>query len=178
MGKRKRHSAQSPVSPGNDDHSPSVKSSSQAPVAEAPSAAAELAKAPPSSAANLSTKADSEKPAKSADAHAAARERSAGLSIQDVTGSGRGPVLRKMKPIRLSQDVLTSLAAKAVVVRVVIDDAGKVTEVTPLNQEDGAVSLPPDALATIQQWEFSRSRRKEGGEAVKYFSLKVQNPRQ
>ena len=37
--------------------------------------------------------------------------------------------------------------------------------------------LPPDALATIEQWEFSRSRRKEAGEAVKYFSLKVQNPR-
>jgi hypothetical protein len=36
------------------------------------------------------------------DSPAAARDRSPGLSIQDVTGSGRGPVLRKMKPIRLS----------------------------------------------------------------------------
>ena len=78
-----------------------------------------------------------------------------------------------MKPVQLSQDVLNSLAAKPVVVRVVIDSAGKVTEVLPLNQEGAAVPLPPDALATIQQWEFSRSRRKEGGEAVRYFSLKV-----
>ena len=100
------------------------------------------------------------------------------LRIQDVSGSGGGPVLRKMKPIQLSQDMLTGLAAKAVVIRVVIDAAGKVTEVTPLNQEGAAVSLPPDALAAIQQWEFSRSRRKEAGEAVKYFSLKVQNSRQ
>ena len=61
-----------------------------------------------------------------------------------------------MKPVQLSQDVLNSLAAKAVVVRVVIDREGKVTEVTPLNQEEGAASLPADALATIQQWEFSR----------------------
>jgi hypothetical protein len=73
--------------------------------------------------------------------------------------------------------MLVSLAAKSVVVRVVIDNAGKVTEVAPLNQEGAAVSLPPDALATIQEWEFSRSRRKDAGEAVKYFSLKVQNPR-
>jgi len=82
-----------------------------------------------------------------------------------------------MKPIRLSQDLLTSLAAKAVVVRVVIDDAGKVTEVAPLNQEGVAVPLPPETLATIEQWKFSRSRRKDAGEAVKYFSLKVQSPR-
>jgi hypothetical protein len=83
-----------------------------------------------------------------------------------------------MKPIQLSQDMLSSLAAKPVVVRVVIDSAGKVTQVAPLNQEGTAVPLPPEALATIEQWEFSRSRRKEAGEAVKYFSLKVQNPRQ
>jgi CheY-like chemotaxis protein len=146
------------------------------PVAEAPSAAAELAKAPLSSAADLIAKTDSAK-VETEDSPAAARDRSPGLSIQDVTGSGRGPVLRKMKPIRLSQDLLTSLAAKAVVVRVVIDDAGKVTEVAPLNQEGVAVPLPPEALATIEQWKFSRSRRKDAGEAVKYFSLKVQNPR-
>ena len=107
-----------------------------------------------------------------------AREGSPGLSIQDVTGSGRGPVLRRMKPVQLSQDMLNSLAAKAVVVRVVIDREGKVTEVTPLNQEEGAVALPADALAAIQQWEFSSSRRKDAGDVVKYFSLKVQNPRQ
>lgn len=145
-------------------------------MAEAPSAAAELAKAPLSSAADLIAKTDSAK-VETEDSPAAARDRSPGLSIQDVTGSGRGPVLRKMKPIRLSQDLLTSLAAKAVVVRVVIDDAGKVTEVAPLNQEGVAVPLPPEALATIEQWKFSRSRRKDAGEAVKYFSLKVQNPR-
>ena len=111
-----------------------------------------------------------------ADSREAARERSPSLSIQDVTGSGRGPVLRRMKPVQLSQDVLNSLAAKAIVVRVVIDRQGKVTEVTPLNQEEGADSLPADALATIQQWEFSGSRRKNAGDAVKYFSLKLQNP--
>jgi len=82
-----------------------------------------------------------------------------------------------MKPIQLSQEMLSSLTAKAVVVRVVIDNAGKVTEVTPLNQEGAAVSLPADALAAIQQWEFSHSHRKDAGEAVKYFSLKVQNAR-
>ena len=82
-----------------------------------------------------------------------------------------------MKPIQLSQDVLSSLAAKSVVVRVVIDKTGKVTEVAALNQEGSAVPLPPDALSTIEQWEFSRSRRKDAGDAVKYFSLKVQNPR-
>jgi len=146
------------------------------PVVEVPKAGRELAK-PADSLAALSTKADSVKKAETADSHTAARERSPGLSIQDVTGSGRGPVLKKMKPIQLSQDMLTSLAAKSVVVRVVIDNAGKVTEVAPLNQEGAAVSLPPDALATIQQWEFSRSRRKDAGDAVKYFSLKVQNPR-
>jgi DNA-binding response OmpR family regulator len=113
-----------------------------------------------------------------ADSREAARDRSPSLSIQDVTGSGRGPVLRRMKPVQLSQDVLNSLAAKAVVIRVVIDREGKVTEVTPLNQEEGTASLPADALAAIQQWEFSRSRRKDAPEAVKYFSLKVQNPRQ
>ena len=145
-------------------------------MAEVPNAAAELAETPLSSAADMSTKADSAK-AETEDSHTAARERSPGLSIQDVTGSGRGPVLKKMKPIQLSQDILTSLAAKSIVVRVVINDAGKVTEVVPLNQEGAAVSLPPDALATIQQWEFSRSRRKEGGEAVKYFSLKARPPR-
>ncbi len=117
----------------------------------------------PSAAASAKTE-DAVQENETADSGAAARERSPGLSIQDVTGSGRGPVLRKMKPVQLSQDVLNSLAAKAVVVRVVIDRAGKVTEVTPLNQEEGAVSLPPDALATIQQWEFSSSRRKEAGE--------------
>ena len=113
-----------------------------------------------------------------ADSREAAHERSPSLNIQDVTGSGRGPVLRRMKPVQLSQDVLNSLAAKAVVVRVVIDREGNVTEVTPLNQEEGAALLPADALAAIQQWEFSRSRRKDAGDAVKYFSLKVQNPRQ
>jgi len=112
------------------------------------------------------------------DADSRVRERSPGLSIQDVTGSGRGPVLRRMKPVQLSKDMLNNLVAKAVVVRVVIDREGKVTEVTPLNQEEGAVSLPPEALAAIQQWEFSSSRSKDAGEAVKYFSLKVQKPRQ
>lgn len=105
-------------------------------------------------------------------------DRSPGLSIRDVTGARKGPVLRRMKLPQLSPEMLQSLAVKAVVVRVVIDDAGKVTEVTPLNQDGGAVTLPPDALAAIQQWEFSRSRSKADGEAVKYYSLKVQNPRQ
>jgi CheY-like chemotaxis protein len=141
-----------------------------APVAEAPKEGEEPAKSPLSSAAVLPK-------AETADSGTRVRERSPALSIQDVTGSGRGPVLKKMKPIQLSQDMLVSLAAKSVVVRVVIDNAGKVTEVAPLNQEGAAVSLPPDALATIQEWEFSRSRRKDAGEAVKYFSLKVQNPR-
>jgi CheY-like chemotaxis protein len=146
------------------------------PVAPAAKSETELAKPPLSPSGDLGTKEDSAKKAETADSQAPARERSPALSIQDVTGSGRGPVLRKMKPIQLSQDVLSSLAAKPVVVRVVIDKAGKVTEVTPLNQEGAAVPLPPDALATIEQWEFSRSRRKDAGEAVKYFSLKVQNP--
>jgi CheY-like chemotaxis protein len=103
-----------------------------------------------------------------------ARERSPGLSIQDVTGAGRGPALRRMTPIQLSRETLSAMRARPVVVRVVIDGAGKVTEVTPLNQDGTAVSLPPDALAAIQQWEFTRSRRKDGGTAVKYFSLKAQ----
>ncbi|MSO22654.1 MAG: hypothetical protein EXQ58_05240 [Acidobacteria bacterium] len=63
-------------------------------------------------------------------------------------------------------------------VRVVIDKAGRVTGVTPLNQEGTPISLPGDALAAIQQWEFSRSRRKGAGEAVKYFSFKLTNFRQ
>ena len=84
----------------------------------------------------------------------------------------------KMKPIQLSPDMLSNLAHKPVVVRVVIDNSGKVTEVTRVNQEGPAASLPAGALAAIQQWEFSRSRRKDAGEAVKYFSLKVQDPRQ
>jgi len=140
------------------------------PVAEAPKGGAEPDKSTLSSAAALPK-------AETADSGAGVRERSPALSIQDVTGSGRGPVLRKMKPVQLSQEVLNSLAAKPVVVRVVIDKAGKVTEVAPLNQEGAAVPLPPEVLATIEQWEFSRSRRKEAGEAVKYFSLKVQSPR-
>ncbi|HEU0004497.1 MAG TPA: hypothetical protein VFS12_00785 [Terriglobia bacterium] len=130
-----------------------------------------------SGAAEVSEANDSAKKTETMDSQAATRERSPALSIQDVTGSGKGPVLRKMKPIQLSQEMLSSLMAKAVVVRVVIDNAGKVTEVTPLNQERTAVSLPADALAAIQQWEFSPSRRKDAGEAVKYFSLKVQNAR-
>jgi CheY-like chemotaxis protein len=148
------------------------------PVAELPKAETEPAKPPLFSTDESKTELDSGKKDETVDSPAPAREQSPSLSIQDVTGSGRGPVLRKMKPIQLSQDMMSSLAAsKSVVVRVVIDKAGKVTEVTPLNQEGAAVSLPPDALATIQQWEFSRSRRKGAGEAVKYFSLKVQNPR-
>jgi hypothetical protein len=79
-----------------------------------------------------------------------------------------------MTPIQLSRETLSAMRARPVVVRVVIDGAGKVTEVTPLNQDGTAVSLPPDALAAIQQWEFTRSRRKDGGTAVKYFSLKAQ----
>jgi CheY-like chemotaxis protein len=106
------------------------------------------------------------------------REHSSAVSIQDVTGAGRGPALRKMKPIQLSSEVMSRLASKPVVVRVVIDNAGRVTEVTPVNQEGVAASLPEDALATIQEWEFSRSRRKDPGQAVKYFSLRVQNSRQ
>jgi len=153
---------------------PSAQNSSVAAVVKPET---ELALPPLSSAPDLSTKADSVKKAETANARLRARERSPALSIQDVTGSGRGPVLRKMKPIQLSQDMLGSLADKPVVVRVVIDKTGKVTEVSPVNQEGAAVSLPPDALATIQQWEFSRSRRKEAGEAVKYFSLKVQSAR-
>ena len=150
----------------------------QGPPAEAESkTGTELAESLISSAAAVSTTKDSVKKTETVDSRAAARERSPALSIQDVTGAGKGPVLRKMKPIQLSQDMLSSLTAKAVVVRVVIDSAGKVTEVTPLNQGGAAVSLPADALAAIQEWEFSRSRRKEAGKAVKYFSLKVQNPR-
>ena len=113
-----------------------------------------------------------------ADPQTAPREQSAALSIQDVTGSRRGPVLRKMKRIQLSQEVLSSLTGKGVVVRVVIDGAGKVTEVTPLNQEGSSAALLADALAFIQEWEFSPSRRQDAGESVKYYSLKVQNPRQ
>jgi hypothetical protein len=82
-----------------------------------------------------------------------------------------------MKPIQLTQDMLGSMGSKAVVVRVVVDHSGKVTEVTPLTQEGSTVVMPASALATIEQWEFSRSRRKDGGQSVKYFSLKVQNPR-
>jgi len=82
-----------------------------------------------------------------------------------------------MTPIQLSQETLGAMRAKPVVVRVVIDGAGKVTEVTPLKHEGTAVSLPPEALVAIQQWEFTRSRRKDSGTTVKYFSLKVQNSR-
>jgi DNA-binding response OmpR family regulator len=157
--------------------SSSTPPSQDPPVAAVPKAETDPA-TPPLSSSPVSTKEDAVKQAETADSRAPTRERSPALSIQDVTGSGRGPVLRKMKPIQLSQDMLSSLAAKPVVVRVVIDSAGKVTQVAPLNQEGTAVPLPPEALATIEQWEFSRSRRKEAGEAVKYFSLKVQNPRQ
>jgi CheY-like chemotaxis protein len=155
-----------------------VPSAQDTTVADVAKTGTDLAEAPVSSAADLSTKTHSVKKPETVDSRATARQRSAALSIQDVTGSGRGPVLRKMKPIQLSQEMLSSFAAKSVVVRVVIDREGKVTEVAPLNQEGAAVSLPPDALATIHQWKFSRSRRKDAGEAVKYFSLKVQDPRQ
>ena len=158
---------------------PSVQPAQDPPVDAEAKTGTEVAKPPVSSgAAEVSEVNDSVKKTEIVDSQPDARERSPALSIQDVTGSGKGPVLRKMKPIQLSQDMLSSLTAKPVVVRVVIDKAGKVTEVTPLNPEGAAVSLPADVLATIQQWEFSRSRRKDAGEAVKYFSLKVQNPRQ
>ena len=156
----------------------SVQPAQDPPVDAEAETGTELAKPPVSSgAAEVSEANDSVKKTETVDSQAPTRERSPALSIQDVTGSGKGPVLRKMKPIRLSQEMLSSLTAKAVVVRVVIDNAGKVTEVTPLNQEGAAVSLPADALAAIQQWEFSPSRRKDAGEAIKYFSLKVQNAR-
>lgn len=125
------------------------------------------------STADMSTRPDALKKTESMDSRAAVRAGSPTLSIQDVTGSGRGPVLRKMKPIQLSQDMLSSLGTKAVVVRVAVDHSGKVTEVVPVTP----VALPAGALATIQQWEFSRSRRKGAGESFKYFSLKVQSPR-
>ena len=146
-------------------------------VAEGPKTETDLAKPSLSSGEESNTKLDSSKQTETADSRTSTREQSPALSIQDVTGSGRGPVLRKMKPIQLSQEIMRSLAAKPVVIRVVIDNSGKVTEVAPLNQEGSEVSLPPDALATIQQWEFSRTGHKEAGEAVKYFSLRVQNPR-
>ena len=140
-------------------------------------AGTELTKPHLSSTADLNTQPDSLEKNETMDSRAAVRTGSPALSIQDVTGSGRGPVLRKMKPIQLSQDVLGSLGSKAVVVRVVVDPLGKVTEVTPLTQEGSTVALPASALAAIEQWEFSHSRRKDGGESVKYFSLKVQSPR-
>ncbi len=171
-----------PVDTGAESAPPPATAAATPPPGQELPAAVELGKEAsesgiPSATASTKTK-DEVQQDEIADSSATARERSPGLSIQDVTGSGRGPVLRRMKPVQLSQDMLNSLAAKAVVVRVVIDREGKVTEVTPLNQEEGAVSLPADALAAIQQWEFSSSRRKDAGDAVKYFSLKVQNPRQ
>lgn len=126
-----------------------------------------------SSTAEVSTRPDALKKTESMDYRAAVRAGSPTLSIQDVTGSGRGPVLRKMKPLQLSQDMLSSLGTKAVVVRVVVDHSGKVTQVVPVTP----VALPDGALATIQQWEFSRSRRKGAGESIKYYSLKVQSAR-
>jgi len=176
--------AQAAVEPPTQLTSPPAAVASSAPLAQEPPVAAESkngtepARQAVTSASEVSTKKDSVRKAESVDSGPAIRERSPAVSIQDVTGAGRGPVLRKMTPIPLSQGMLSSLTAKAVVVRVVIDKAGKVTEVTPLNQEGTAVALPEDALAAIQQWEFSRARRKDAGEAVKYFSLKVQNARQ
>ena len=171
-----------PVDTGAESAPPPATPAATPPPGQELPAAVELGKEPsesgiPSATASTKTK-DEVQQEELAESSATARERSPGLSIQDVTGSGRGPVLRRMKPVQLSQDMLNSLAAKAVVVRVVIDREGKVTEVTPLSQEEGAVSLPAEALAAIQQWEFSSSRRKDAGDAVKYFSLKVQNPRQ
>lgn len=156
---------------------PSAPPAQEPPVEADSKTGKELTGPPISSAAEASTTKDSVKETETVDSGPALRERSPAVSIQDVTGAGRGPVLRKMTPIPLSQDMLSSLTGKAVVVRVVIDRDGKVTEVSPLNQEGTAVSLPADALAAIHQWEFSRSRHREAGAAVKYFSLKVQNPR-
>ncbi len=165
------------ASPPEPD-APSAPPAQEAPVEADSKTGKELAGPPISSAAEASTTKDSVKETKTVDSGPALRERSPAVSIQDVTGAGRGPVLKKMTPIPLSKDMLSSLTGRAVVVRVVIDKAGNVTEVTPLNQEGTAVSLPADALAAIHQWEFSRSRHREAGTAVKYFSLKVQNPRQ
>jgi hypothetical protein len=76
-----------------------------------------------------------------------------------------------MKAPQFSPEVLQALQGKALVVRLVVDTEGKVTEVTPLTQEKQNRVVPPDVLATIQSWEFSPSR-KEAGEWVKYYSFK------
>lgn len=98
------------------------------------------------------------------------------VGIRDVTGARKGPILRKMKAPEFTAEELELLQSKALVVRIVIDGAGKVTEVTPLNQQDNSPGLSPHTLAAIQRWEFS-SRKKAGGEAVKYYSFKAQGGR-
>src|SRR5262249_2440386 len=54
---------------------------------------------------HLATKADGP------ESQTVANEHSHTLSIQDVTGSARGPVLKKMKPIQLSRDAIDSLGS-------------------------------------------------------------------
>ncbi len=95
------------------------------------------------------------------------------VSIRDVTGQGKGPFLRKMKAPEFTSEEIELLQSKALVVRIVVDGAGKVTEVTRLNQQDDTSGLSPDALAAVWRWEFS-SRKKSVGDAVKYYSFKAE----
>ena len=181
--------SQASVGPAGQQPSPTSMVAPSAPLEQRSSAVATQVGAEPassptaivpegsvSSTAEVNTKQDLAQKADAVEAKTV-KEHSSTLSIQDVTGSARGPVLKKMTPIQLSEDTMNSLGSKSVVVRVVVDRTGKVKEVTPLNQQGAGAILPADAIDTIHQWEFSRSRHKNVGDAVKYFRLRVQNSR-
>jgi len=93
------------------------------------------------------------------------------VSITDVTGVGRGPILRRAPYPRFSAQALASLGEKALVLRFVVDGSGKVVDVTPLNSERSQL-LSPDVMETILAWRFSPSRSGEESR-IKYYSFRA-----
>ncbi|MSO22655.1 MAG: response regulator [Acidobacteria bacterium] len=102
-----------PETPISAPPSPAVQIAVEPPVAAESQTGTELAREAATSASEVSAKKDSARRAESVDSGPAIRECSPAVSIQDDTGAGRGPVLRKMTPIPLSQGMLSSLTAKA-----------------------------------------------------------------
>lgn len=130
-----------------------------------------LADEPPSRASNS---ASSEPQARGRNlAEASDPDRAEAVIISDVTGGGKGPYLRRMKRPDFPSALIRSLRSKAIVVRIVVNESGKVVDVTPLDHDGTRPVLPSSALAAIREWQFGATQSKDPEAAVKYYSFKV-----
>jgi hypothetical protein len=95
------------------------------------------------------------------------------VSISDVTGASGPPFLRKSIQPVLSPQLISLAGGKPLVVRIMVDQEGKILEATPLNLNPSNAALSEAALSAIQSWQFSQVRGGKSDTAAKYFSFKV-----